>query len=131
MHQSGAPPTTVYRASPGSGTHVWSPFVIKLETRLRLDGIKYATAAGSMSDAPRGKFPYVTILRGDDSGPVSLADSTLIIQRLAADGTLRDLNASLSPEDRARDLALRALFEDRLYFYSVRIPPSLAKGCAF
>jgi hypothetical protein len=125
MDQSETPSTTtVYRASPGSGAHVWSPFVIKLETRLRLDGIKYATAGGSMKDAPRGKFPYVTISRGADAAPLSLADSTLIIKRLAADGTLRDLNASLSPEDRARDLALRALFEDKLYFYSVRLSRS-------
>jgi hypothetical protein len=116
-----APTTTVYRAFPGSGTHVWSPFVVKLETRLRLAGIKYTTAAGSMKDAPRGKFPYVTLARGGPGGaPLSLADSTLIIKRLAADGTLPDLNAGLSPEERARDLALRALFEDKLYFYNVR-----------
>jgi hypothetical protein len=133
MDSSPEPTTTIYRASPGTGVHVWSPFVIKLETRLRLAGIRYTTAAGSMKDAPRGKFPYIT-LRGaavdgdaDGDGTLSLADSTLIIKRLVADGTLADLNARLSPTDRARDLALRALFEDRLYFYSVLPPPQLTE----
>jgi len=122
MDSSPEPTTTIYRASPGTGVHVWSPFVIKLETRLRLAGIKYTTAAGSIKDAPRGKFPYITLSRGAGAAPLSLADSTLIIKRLTADGTLADINASLSPEGRARDLALRALFEDKLYFYSVRRP---------
>jgi Glutathione S-transferase N-terminal domain len=117
--------TTVYRGWPGSGQYVWSPFVIKLELRLRLDGIKYTTDGGSLSNAPKGKFPYVTISLNDEGNTISLADSTLIIKKLTEDGMLSDINAKLSPEDKAHDLALRALFEDRLYFCHVRTIPNL------
>jgi len=36
------------------------------------------------------------------------------------EGRLEDLNAKLSPTERAMDLAIRALLEDKLYFYQVR-----------
>jgi hypothetical protein len=48
-----------------------------------------------------------------------LGDSTLIISKLEDDGLLDDLNSKLSPVEKANDLALRALLEDKLYFYQV------------
>lgn len=50
-----------------------------------------------------------------------LADSTLIIKRLIEWGVLPDLNARLAPTERAQDLGLRALLEEKFYFYSVRL----------
>ncbi len=51
-----------------------------------------------------------------------LADSTLIVENLVEDGILDDLNATLSPTEKAYDLALRALLEEKLYFYQVGVP---------
>ena len=113
---------TIYRSFPGSGMYIWSPFVTKLETRLRFAGLAYRTEAGSLSKAPKGKIPYVSISSKTDSGsqpPVILADSTLIIERLVEDGVSDDLNAKLSPAEKALDLAVRALLEDKLAFYQV------------
>lgn len=113
---------TLYRGLPGSGIYIWSPFVTKLEARLRFAGIAYRTEVGSFSKAPKGKVPYISISSKTDSGsqaPVILADSTLIVQRLVEDGVSDDLNAKLSPTEKALDLAVRALLEDKLSFYQV------------
>jgi hypothetical protein len=111
---------TVYRGWLDPGKHVWSPFVVKIETRLRLAGISYTTEAGSPRDAPKGKIPYITYLIPDTTEPgIKLGDSTLIIKKLVEQGLIPDLNASVSPETAASDLGLRALLEDKLYFYHV------------
>ena len=120
------PHITVYRGWKDSGKYVWSPFVTKLEFRLRYGGLTYEVEEGSTFKAPKGKVPYITIAEkdhesGDMGSSTCLADSTLIIQALVENGLLEDINASLSPVDRAHDLALRTLLEDKLYFYHVRI----------
>jgi hypothetical protein len=122
------PSITIFRGWKDFGKHVWSPFVIKLEARMRFAGIRYAVDVGSPRTAPKGKVPYVECRRrnGSDQGEEEeeevqqVADSTLIIQTLTQWGDLPDLNAALSGPDAARDMALRALLEDKLYFYHVR-----------
>ncbi|KAJ9220445.1 hypothetical protein C8Q69DRAFT_65575 [Paecilomyces variotii] len=111
------PELTVYRGWLDPGKHIWSPFVIKLEARLRFAGVRYETKGGSLRDAPRGKIPYAELReRGSDS--VILADSTLIIKHLVERDILPNINAQASsPTVRAQDLAIRALFEEKLYFY--------------
>ncbi|KAK7414341.1 hypothetical protein QQX98_006783 [Neonectria punicea] len=109
-------PLVVYRGSGKTGAFVWSPFVTKLEARLRFAGVPYKVGTGSPASAPRGKIPYVEI----GSAGEQLGDSALIIQRLVDDGTATDLNARLSPAQRAHDLAIRALLEDKVYFYTAR-----------
>ncbi|KAI1189655.1 hypothetical protein F5B17DRAFT_390091 [Nemania serpens] len=116
------PPTiTVYRGFKDPGAFVWSPYVTKLEARLRFGGLSYATEAGSPRQGPKGKIPYVDIT--SSSGPpggtktTTLGDSSLIVAALCADGVLSDLAAPLSKVERAHDLALRALLEDKLSFY--------------
>ncbi|KAL1971165.1 hypothetical protein VTN77DRAFT_116 [Rasamsonia byssochlamydoides] len=111
------PSITLYRGFPGSGTYVWSPFVTKLEARLRFAGLSYRTEAGSLGQAPRGKIPYIAITRNESEPAALLADSQIISDQLAAEGVLPDLNSKLSPAEKAHDLALRALLEDKLYFY--------------
>ncbi|MCJ1400448.1 hypothetical protein MMC11_003653 [Xylographa trunciseda] len=122
LDMTSRPALTLYRGFPGAGSYVWSPFVTKLEARLRFAGLTYRTEAGSLSQAPRGKIPYLAVTKldsvsQDPVGPVILADSTLIIQKLEEEGLLDDLNAGLSPVAKAHDLALRALLEEKLYFY--------------
>ncbi|KAL7627362.1 hypothetical protein AAE478_001554 [Parahypoxylon ruwenzoriense] len=125
------PDITVFRGWKDAGKHVWSPYVIKLEARLRFAGVRYATDCGSPKSAPKGKIPYVQC-RGspsdseEEQAPQStttttttttLGDSTLIIKAFTDWGVLPDLNAALSPSLRSHDVALRALLEDKLYFY--------------
>lgn len=117
------PKFTIYRGFPPTPNHVWSPFVNKLEARFRLAGLPYRIDAGTPRQAPRGKIPYIRIERSDsdsDSNDELLGDSTLIARTLVSAGLLPDLNAALTPAERGRDLAVRALLEDRLYFYGVR-----------
>ncbi|KAK3297111.1 uncharacterized protein B0H64DRAFT_118541 [Chaetomium fimeti] len=114
------PPLTLHRGFPARGSYVPSPFVNKLETRLRIGGVPYKVGAGSVFKAPRGKIPYIDVERAPGATPEQLADSTLITRRLVEEGYIADLNAGLTPAERATDLAVRALLEDKLYFYQVR-----------
>jgi hypothetical protein len=120
-HRKLRPSITLYRGFHGSGTYIWSPFVTKLEARLRFAGLPYRVEAGSLSSAPRGKIPYVAISKDSESHapdtPTLLADSTLIVENLVGEGALDNLNANFSPTEQAHDLALRALLEEKLYFY--------------
>ncbi|KAL4787477.1 hypothetical protein BJX76DRAFT_5449 [Aspergillus varians] len=102
----------------------------KLEARLRFARIPYKIAAGSVKTAPKGKIPYIEITDRNDETSLattsstnitsSLGDSTLIIKHLVERNILPDLNGDLSPSERAHDLALRALLEDKAYFYNTR-----------
>lgn len=127
------PELTVYRGWPTQGEHVWSPFVIKLEARLRFAGVPYHTAAGNPKLAPRGKIPYVAIPIPDEpvDSITKMGDSTLIIKHLIQRGTVPDLNAWLSPEDKVKDLALRALLEDKLCFFHVRYSTSVFEASRY
>jgi hypothetical protein len=104
----------LYRGWKDPGRFVWSPFVTKIELRLRVAEVKYHTEVGSVREAPKGKIPYIEFAEKD-----KLGDSTLIIKRLVKEGYVDDLNEFLSYEQNAYDLALRALLEDKLYFYHV------------
>ncbi|KAK4148649.1 hypothetical protein C8A00DRAFT_19553 [Chaetomidium leptoderma] len=123
-----APNLTVYRGFPARGCYVASPFVSKLEARLRIGGVAYRVDCGSPFKGPRKKIPYIEIDRAaahdtNDAAaaaPDMLSDSTLIARRLVEERYMEDLNAVLTPLERAQDLAVRALLEDKLYFYQVR-----------
>ncbi|KAL2195185.1 hypothetical protein P885DRAFT_41026 [Corynascus similis CBS 632.67] len=123
------PSLTVYRGFPTRGCYTFSPFVTKLEARLRIGGLPYRVETGSVFKAPRGKIPYLDLDRADGDGcnkagenepPEQLCDSTLIPRRLIDEGYMPDLNAALTPAERARDLAVRAMLEDKLYFFQMR-----------
>lgn len=109
---------TVFRGFPDKGCFVWSPFVTKLEARLRFGNISYRTEPGSIPQAPRGKVPYVSIDRGNGNCEI-FADSALITRALIESGDLEDLNSYLTASSRLQDLSIRALLEDKLYFYQV------------
>ncbi|UNI17755.1 hypothetical protein JDV02_004075 [Purpureocillium takamizusanense] len=110
---------TVFRGSPPTNAYVWSPFVTKLEARLRFDGVPYKLGGGSPPSAPKGKIPYIEVHHGD-AAKDSLGDSGLIIRALVDNGVLRDVNEALTPVQKTRDLAMRSMMEDRVYFYGVR-----------
>jgi glutathione S-transferase len=110
---------TVFRGFAENGCYVSSPFVTKLEARLRFGNISYHTEPGSLSKAPRGKVPYVSIDRGDGNCE-TLSDSTLIAHALIESGDVEDLNGNLAASLKLQDLSIRALLEDKLYFYQVQ-----------
>lgn len=119
------PSLTLYRGFPISAEYVWSPFVAKLETRLRFGGLTYKTEQGAPPKGPRGKIPYLAISKNGSSEPETVSDTALISQKLVADGLAEDLNRNLTAAEKAQDLALRALLEDKLYFYQAS-PSSIA-----
>ncbi|KAI0391736.1 hypothetical protein F5Y17DRAFT_439148 [Xylariaceae sp. FL0594] len=125
---------TVFRGWKDTTKFVWSPYVTKLEARLRFGGVAYTAEAGSPRSAPKGKIPYVEIspplrreseerelevpITAEVAGTQVLADSTLITKALCDAGVLPDLNVRLSKAERVHDLALRALLEDKMSFYN-------------
>jgi hypothetical protein len=113
---------TLFRGWKQNGVYVWSPFVTKLELRLRLAGIKYTTEAGNPRTAPTGKIPYISIASKTEpsSPPLTIGDSSLIAQHFVTAGLMQDLNANLNGTEKAVDLAMQALFEDKLYFFNMR-----------
>jgi hypothetical protein len=114
VSKSNQPQISLFRGWKEPGNYVWSPFVTKIELRLRLAGLQYVTDAGSVASAPKGKIPYIEISENDRVG-----DSTLIIKHLIEKDYVEDINSKLSPQTNAYDMAIRALLEDKLYFYHV------------
>ncbi|KAI0808494.1 hypothetical protein GGR55DRAFT_194123 [Xylaria sp. FL0064] len=125
---------TVYRGFKAEPNFVWSPYVTKLEARLRFAGVSYKVGEGSPRAGPKGKIPYITLTpaaipssssslsspsTGTQGNPETetLGDSMLIIKALCESGRLPDLHARLSKTERAHDLALRALLEEKLSPY--------------
>jgi hypothetical protein len=102
-----------------SNIYGWSPFCTKLELRFRLSGIKYRCEAGSPPSGPMAKLPYVTVT-SPSSPPYKLGDSSLIARDFVNNGLMEDLNADLDERTKTLDLAIQALVEDRLYFYTTR-----------
>jgi glutathione S-transferase len=86
-----------------------SPFVHKLENHLRLAGLAYDKRPGDARKAPRGKLPYI-----EHEGR-QIGDSQRIIEYLVERG-LADLDAGLTPAQRADAFALRSMLESDLYF---------------
>lgn len=123
MSFNSQPKLTLYRGLPNKGTYTLSPFVTKVEARLRFAGKPYTVSTGSLSAAPRGKVPYIDINidDSDDGTTTTIPDSELIIKSLVEDGYLPAINdiENLSPSEKANDIAVRGLLEDRLYFIMV------------
>jgi len=65
------------------------------------------------------QIPWVE-LPVPEQPPEVLADSTLIPKSLIANNIMDELNARLSPKDRAHDLAIRAMMEEKLFYYNIR-----------
>jgi hypothetical protein len=116
------PSITLYRGWTQSGIYTWSPFVTKLELLLRISSITYRTEAGNTRTAPTGKIPYISLTSKSNpsSPPLQIGDSSLIAKHLISTGLMEDLNGNLNETSKAMDLAIQALFEDKLYFYNMR-----------
>jgi glutathione S-transferase len=87
-----------------------SPFVVKLETWLRMSGIPYETRTGSRSHMPKAKMPTALV-----DGRL-IADSSFIIGHLQQTDPRALTDAHLSPLQQAQAEAIKALIESHLYF---------------
>ncbi|KAI4207108.1 MAG: hypothetical protein LQ349_009886, partial [Xanthoria aureola] len=88
-----------------------------LEARLRFAGLAYKVDQGAPPKGPRGKIPYIALSKDGDSAPEMVSDTSMISEKLVDDGLAEDLNGKLTPVEKAQDAAVRALLEDKLYFY--------------
>ncbi|KAG9191988.1 hypothetical protein G6011_10722 [Alternaria panax] len=112
-------PSIIVHGANKPGHYTWSPFVTKLEFRLRLAHVPYRHGTGGPISGPKGKIPYVE-LSCPGAPSELLADTTLITKELVGRGLLSDMNARLAAKDVAFDLGIRALLEDKLFFYNAR-----------
>ncbi|KAF7879832.1 uncharacterized protein EAF02_008002 [Botrytis sinoallii] len=110
---------TLFRGWLDPGNYVWAPFVTKIEFRFRQANVKYILDSGSPRSASKGKIPYISV-HNEGSSPFVLADSALIIAGLVESDIPPDLNSSLEPAAKTQNMTIRALLEDKLYFYGIR-----------
>jgi glutathione S-transferase len=103
---------TLYKFTPAWGLPDLSPFVIKLETYLKMANIPYEPVPGDPRKAPKGKLPYI------DHDGTSIGDSSFAIEHLekAFD---KSLDKHLSARDKAIAAAFKAQLEEQLYFVIV------------
>jgi glutathione S-transferase len=104
-------PITVYSFGPAWGIPVPtpSPFGLKLLTWMRFYDIPYVMKVqNDPAKGPKGKCPWAIM------GGVPVGDSELIIDTLKA-RTGRDLDAALTPEQRATALAVRRMFDEHYH----------------
>lgn len=86
-----------------------SPFPIKLETFLRIAGIKYVSDYKYPYSCDKNKSPWITI-NGQD-----MSDSQLALEFLTKKFN-KDLSGHLSPKEKAVSRAFRVLLEDHFYW---------------
>lgn len=99
----------LYKFGPAFGLPDASPFVMKLETYLRITGQKYEAINGDPRKSPRGMMPYV-----DVDGKL-VPDSAAIITMLEASRPEK-LDTHLDAGQRAVAIAFRSMLEEHLYF---------------
>ena len=114
------PEITLCRGFPGLGTYVWTPYAMKIEFRLRHSQVPYNInpAGGMPKEGPKGKIPFVDV-KFHKAEVERLGDSSLIIRRFVKEGVLQDLNGGLKKTEKLADMSIRALCEDKMYFYQV------------
>lgn len=100
----------LYQFPPAWGLPNGSPFCLKLETYLRMSGLRYEVYNGMyLARAPKGKLPFI------EHGQQRIGDTELIIDYLR-EHFGDPLDAELSPAQRATSTAFRCLIEEHLYW---------------
>ncbi|KII92726.1 hypothetical protein PLICRDRAFT_37526 [Plicaturopsis crispa FD-325 SS-3] len=91
-----------------------SGFCQKLETFFRAANIEgYTHVATIPPKAPKGKLPYISLER--DGKTEVIPDTHFIVEHLVRTGVAPDLDASLTPVQRAESRAWEAWTEERMY----------------
>ena len=118
---------TLHTFGPAFGLPDPSPFATKGLVLLKMIGLPFKTEAGSgaLRKAPKGKLPFI-----NDDGKI-VADTTFIRFHLEDKYSI-DLDAGLTPEQRATGWALEKMCEDHLYWAMVdsrwMVPENFEKG---
>ena len=101
---------TVYGFGSAFGSPDMGPFVIKLETWLRMAKLPYRKEPGDLRKAPKQKIPYLA------DGNRLLADSSQIIEYLEEKHHDPLKEKQRNAQERALAQALKSMFEADLYF---------------
>ncbi|KAK0660126.1 hypothetical protein QBC41DRAFT_286645 [Cercophora samala] len=99
--------------APHQKQHSLSPFVSKLQFRLRHAGISYSDALGSKPAAPRGKIPYVKFA---DDGKV-IGDTSFIFRELSARGLVPHEGEGDDGHGKGEGVCLGLMVEGHLYWF--------------
>ena len=107
-------PEVVLRQPPGRpwGSANVSPFCAKLETYLRMAGVRFRAEPGDPFRSPSGKMPFAEI------GGETIADSQVVIERLEAEHPT-PLDAWLDDAQAARARLVRRMLEEAYYFVAL------------
>jgi len=100
---------TLYNFGPAFGLPDPSPFVMKVETLLKMAKLPYRTDSSGFAKAPKGKIPYV-----DDDG-VAVPDSTFIRWHIEKKYHI-DFDEGLDSAQKAAAWAFEKMAEDQLYW---------------
>src|SRR6201985_89746 len=98
---------TLYGFGPGFGLPEISPYVTKTEVQLKMAGLDYRKAKGRPELSPKGQLPFI---EDDDE---LIADSTFIRPHIESRYGV-DLDAGLSPIERAQAWSIERMSENRL-----------------
>jgi glutathione S-transferase len=116
---------TLYNFGPAFGLPDPSPFVMKVETLLKMANLLYRTDTTGFARAPKGKIPYI------DDGGVVVPDSTFIRWHIEKKYRI-DFDHGLNAAQRATAWAFEKMIEDQLYWVGVHerwvIAENLRKG---
>jgi glutathione S-transferase len=100
---------TLYNFGPAFGLPDSCPFVMKVETLLKMANLLYRTDATGFARAPKGKLPYI-----DDDGVV-VPDSTFIRRHLEKKYRI-DFDRGLNAAQKATAWAFEKMAEEQLYW---------------
>jgi glutathione S-transferase len=98
---------TLYGIGPGFGLPEISPYVTKTEVQLTMAGLPFRKTRGRSDASPKGQLPFI-----EDDGEL-ISDSTFIRLHLEAKYGV-DLDAGLSPLERAQAWTLERMIENQL-----------------
>jgi glutathione S-transferase len=99
----------LHKFGPSFGLPDASPFVMKVETYLRMTGQEYETVTGDVRKAPRGQLPVLEL-----DGNL-IPDSSRIVAHLEA-ARPEKLDGHLDAKQQAVGLAFKSMLEEYLYF---------------
>jgi glutathione S-transferase len=103
---------TLYNFGPAFGLPDPSPFVMKVETLLKMAKLPYRTDSTGFAKAPKGKLPYI-----EDDG-VIVADSTFIRWHIEKKYRI-DFDQGLDAVQKATAWAFAKMVEEQLYWVGV------------
>ena len=89
-----------------------SPVVMKSEVPLKKSGLPFRTEKSRPPQAPKGKMPYI------EDASVLIGDSTFIREHIERKHGV-DLDAGLTPEQRATAWMVERVVEDHIYWATI------------